>query len=368
MEQYFELEDITLIPSELNEGHPGNKVTFEVVDDMDRGEYAVSLPIFTSPMESIIDKSVIQTYVGAGIRPVLPLTETVEDRLELCKWIFCSFTIGEVQKYFLNNKQMRNVNAQFRLCIDAGNGHDRNLLALCGNLKQIYGAQVILMVGNVGCYEVYTDYSRAGIDYMRVGISSGSLVDRETYGFHYPMGSLLEGLKTYKKTSGIGLPKQVKIVADGGIRCMSDIIKCLALGADYVMIGREFAKIIEAGGIIYKRGKTKSGDKQNDRIDPSLLRGYTGDRAKMDGLVRQYFGNTSVQMRAIRAGYPDVESYLADKPNIKVHDTSWNYVDIEYNMEEWITEFKRCAYYAFMMTGTNKWADFKTKIRYGTTI
>ena len=56
MEQYFELEDITLIPSELNEGHPGNKVTFEVVDDMDRGEYAVSLPIFTSPMESIIDK------------------------------------------------------------------------------------------------------------------------------------------------------------------------------------------------------------------------------------------------------------------------------------------------------------------------
>ena len=39
-----------------------------------------------------------------------------------------------------------------------------------------------------------------------------------------------------------------KIVADGGIRNYSDIIKALALGADYVMVGSLFAQCIESAG------------------------------------------------------------------------------------------------------------------------
>lgn len=70
-------------------------------------------------------------------------------------------------------------------------------------------------------------------------------------GIHYPMGSLLKECNTIKETyknlsaQNVGL-NPTKIIADGGIKGYSDIIKCLALGADYVMCGSVFAKMKES--------------------------------------------------------------------------------------------------------------------------
>ena len=64
------------------------------------------------------------------------------------------------------------------------------------------------------------------------------------YGFHLPMASLLDKIKLYRRTAAIGLPKTVKIIADGGIKRPSDIIKALALGADGVLICRPFVNMI----------------------------------------------------------------------------------------------------------------------------
>ena len=55
-------------------------------------------------------------------------------------------------------------------------------------------------------------------------------------------------------------------------------------------------------------------------------------------------------------------SRLLQNSGLKIHPGR---VDIDSNLEEWITEFKRCAYYAFMMTGVTGWEDFKRVARYG---
>lgn len=63
---------------------------------------------------------------------------------------------------------------------------------------------------------------------------------------HYPMASLIDECNKIKKELQ---PKDcTKIIADGGIRNYSDVIKALALGADYVMIGSLFAKCLESCG------------------------------------------------------------------------------------------------------------------------
>lgn len=67
---------------------------------------------------------------------------------------------------------------------------------------------------------------------------------------NYPMGSLIA--ECYKQKTQLGL--KTKIVADGGMRNYSDIIKALALGADYVMIGSTFNKAIESAGFNYLYG------------------------------------------------------------------------------------------------------------------
>lgn len=364
MEQFYELENVTLLPTTTNSGHLGDKVNFNVIDACDQTGIPESLPIFTSPMEAIIGKENAKVFSDSGIKPVLPLTCELSVRLEYCKWIFCAFSMKEVRDNFLR-RDMRSVPSQFHICIDAGNGHDTGLLNLGHELRKNYGNQVIIMGGNVGCPEIYTDYARAGFDYMRVGMASGSLVDPYEYGFHLPMASLLDKIKLYRRTAAIGLPKTVKIIADGGIKRPSDIIKALALGADYVMIGHEFARVIEAYGPIYKSSKTASGDYNLDEIDPSTVQGLPGHRAKMDGLKRQYHGNTSLEMRVLAGGYKSTDDYIKTAPKFRVKDTSWKWVDIDSNLEEWITEFKRCAYYAFMMTGVTGWEDFKRVARYG---
>ena len=81
------------------------------------------------------------------------------------------------------------------------------------------------------------------IDYVRCGIGAGAgCITSSNTGVHYPMASLINDCYRLKT------PYSPKIIADGGIRNYSDVIKALALGADYVMIGSLFAQCEESAG------------------------------------------------------------------------------------------------------------------------
>lgn len=72
-------------------------------------------------------------------------------------------------------------------------------------------------------------------------------------GVGFPMGSLIQ--ECYMASTALNNP--AKIVADGGMQNYSDIIKALALGADYVMIGNIFNKAMESSGDNYLFKKIK---------------------------------------------------------------------------------------------------------------
>lgn len=359
METLYELRDIALIPTIKNTGHVSDGI-YSVIDKDDSTE---SYPIFTSPMEAIVGKESVKSYIDNGIRPILPLTEPLNLRLEWCQWIFCAFTLSEVKQHFLIQDK-RGSRSQYHLCLDSGNGHDVEVLETGKKLKQLYSNQVLVMGGNIGVPEAYVEYCKAGFDYVRVGMSSGSLVNRYKYGFHYPMASLLMGIKNIKSSTAVGLPKLTKIIADGGIGQASDVLKAIALGADYVMIGREFARVLEAQGLIYKKSK-KTGTTGWEEVNPDSLSGVDGFKLKLECLRRQYFGNTSEETRTKRAGFASVEDWKRTRPVVRVIDSSWEWINIDCTMSEWVQDFQDCAYYGFMMTGSKTWSDYQKNIRYG---
>ena len=366
MEKSLELSDIVLVPGNLNSGLTGvlGKFDYFITDDQEVTGIPKSFPIFTSPMEAIIGVDNWKIWQDYGIKPILPRTIDLATRLDACGFIFSAFSLQEVKDNFLAIDQ-RGSDRQFHLCIDLGNGHDVSLMEVGQRLKQQYGKQVLLMGGNIANPKTYEVYCSAGFDYVRVGIASGSLVDRDKYGFHYPMASLLGSISSIKKSSK-GRLKDVKVIADGGITCHSDILKSIALGADYVMIGREFAKILEASGTVYKRTVKSDQDIIEEVQDLGNLSSLSTPELLELDLVRQYFGNTTPEMQALRAGYSDVNSWVSseNKPRVKVSDSEWIWITVDKSLKSWVDNFRECINYGFMMSDSKSWKEFKEKILY----
>lgn len=362
MSKLLELSDILLIPAMENNGW-NKKVDYSVVDNLEVTGMSKSLPIFTSPMEAIIGVNNWKVWQDNGIKTILPRTVPLNVRLEACTVIFSAFSIQEVKEYFID-RDMRSNNSQYHITIDSGNGHDTYMFYLGNKLKQMYGNQVILMGGNIANPNTYLQYSSSGFDYVRVGISSGSLVDKDKYGFHYPMASLLGSISQIKKQKG-NTCRNVKVIADGGIKTHSDILKAIAMGADYVMIGRQFAECIEAYGTIYKRTIKSDQDIIEEVQNPESLKNLSDIELKNLDLVRQYFGNTTPEMQALRAGFNDIDSWNKSNPRIRITDSEWIWVNVTTSIVDWVKDFKECAMYGFMMSNSANWIEFKDRVLYG---
>lgn len=364
IESLLELEDITLIPSVTNKGWCKDKIDISVLDESEVTGVSKSLPIFTSPMDSIIDKDNWKVWQDSGIKPIIPRTEDLNTRLDACCFIFSAFSIEEVKQYFLDNDKRGGSN-QYHICIDSGNGHDTNLISIGANLKRLYGKQIILMGGNIGNPGTYLEYAKAGFDYIRIGIASGSLVNQEKFGFHYPMASLLSDIQNLKKGAGIGL-RPVKIIADGGIRSHSDVLKAMALGADYVMIGRQFASLLEAAGTIYRKTKSiETGEEILDEVTGINDIAHPDELEVLD-LIRLYQGNTTLEMQALRYGYSDVHRWKkSNNWKLRLVDSGSEWVKITTNLYQWLEDFKEVVKFGFMMSGASNWKEYKENIKIG---
>ena len=355
MERLLELADITMYPAKLgySSKQVGN-INYAVVDPRDQGKFGTSLPIFTAPMESIVGMGTIEMWTGAGIRPIVPSSVGIKERIEACKFVFSAFSLEETEKYFLSVKQ----SGQVHLCLEHHYGNDPVMFDLASRLRKTYGDNVILMGGSLGNPESYMEYSKSGFDYVRVGIGTGSTVDSEKTGFYYPLGSLLIDVDRTKRHAGVAL-RDVKIIADGGISSQLDIMKAIALGADYVMLGEQFTHLVEAEGQILKKAD-KSGDFIPVSGEEIRKNGSSGIGSIIQGWKRAYYPLTSKYCQARRAGFPNEVEWIKRGGQPKPSDAKWTLVDVDKTLAEWCQEMQIVIQNCFLQTGSGNWKDFKT--------
>ena len=171
------------------------------------------------------------------------------------------------------------------------------------------------MAGNIANPDTYYEYAKAGIDYVRCGIGTSPVcLTSANSSIHYPMASLLQEMvkhkkyimscQKYDKDICIECPyKSIpKIVADGGFNNFDQIIKALAIGADYVMLGKIFAMSEEACG--------------------EIVSNHKGER------VRKYYGMSTKKAQAEISG----EAY-------KTAEGIETLVPIKYNLAGWVDNF-----------------------------
>jgi IMP dehydrogenase/GMP reductase len=226
----------------------------------------LSLPIFTAPMDQVVDIDSAEIYMRNSINAVIPRTVDFENRIKLMlqntdnERCFFAFSLTEAQELFLEipalntpfvlidqlrfNLASELFTGAYRICIDIANGHMKELLDVIKEIKKLYGQRVIIMSGNIANPKTYRKYVEVGCDFVRCSIGSGSrCTTSSNVAIHYGCFSLLKEIWEIKND----MNAKCKIIADGGIKGYGDIQKAL-LYADYVMIGSLFNKAIDSAG------------------------------------------------------------------------------------------------------------------------
>ena len=147
------------------------------------------------------------------------------------------------------------------LCFDSSDGYSEFLKEAAVWVRKRYGATVVLGGGNVVDGEAFTYLvGEADLDFVKVGIGGGSIcITREQKGIGRGQASALMDVVSRRDEHFQKTGTYVPVCSDGGLANDTQIIIALAMGADFVMMGRYFAMTNESptpkvsiGGRLYK--------------------------------------------------------------------------------------------------------------------
>ncbi|MEL7623987.1 MAG: IMP dehydrogenase [Clostridiales bacterium] len=133
------------------------------------------------------------------------------------------------------------------LCIDSSEGHSQWQGETLAWVRENYGDSVKIGAGNVVDREGFLYLVKAGADFIKVGIGGGSIcITREQKGIGRGQATALievaKARQEYYDETGIYVP----ICSDGGIVHDYHMTLALAMGADFLMLGRYFARFDES--------------------------------------------------------------------------------------------------------------------------
>lgn len=289
-----------------------------------------TLPIFTAPMTCVVDDKNYLEFDKNGIIPIIPRTVNFAVRKNLMhQMVWIAVGLDEFAQIIKENKYFSD---EVYICVDLANGHMNSLLTLCKKAKRKFGTMLKLMTGNIANPETYVEYAKIGIDYVRCSIGSGGACSTNTItGVGYNPIDLIKKCKYYKDyVSEVNLFQNnyksiPKIVFDGGCSSIRDIIIALALGADYVMCGKIFAKCEEAAGEVVQKQTFQKNEVLYKEFTPNRI--VTQEKLVLtDG--RMYYGMSTQRAQK-------------EMGNIKLKhaEGTETWVPIEYKLSDWVSRF-----------------------------
>ncbi len=224
-------DDVLLIPQYNNVSR--RLVQTNVADKTEK--LSLGIPLLTANMDTITGHKManwIGDKGGAGVlHRFMTIEENIEEYNKTCRASspFGSKTfvsLGTSEEEYERFTRLYKVGAR-NFCVDVAHGHAGYVGAMTMKMKQDK-QDICIMAGNVATYEGAEYLHLAGADIIKVGIGPGSVcTTRIKTGCGVPQLSAIANC----------VDSRWSVVADGGLRNPGDIVKALAFGADFVMIG-----------------------------------------------------------------------------------------------------------------------------------
>lgn len=294
-------DDVLLVPK-----YSDIKSRSEIDISSNLGKIKLEIPIISSPMDTVTEASMAVALCKVGGLGIIHRYNEIEEQAQMVNDALVGgasnigVAVGVTGDYLERAQQMVKEGANI-LCVDVAHGDHYSVKTAIRELRNNVNDSVHIMAGNVATLEGFEHLSIWGADSIRVGVGGGSICStRIQTGHGVPtFSSILECQYSQYDSS---------LIADGGIKSAGDIVKALAAGADFVMLGSLLAGTDESPGHVdidgngekYKiyRGMASKEAQINWKGHYSSFEGVSG-RVKYRGKVKDIIEDLA---RNIRSG------------------------------------------------------------------
>jgi IMP dehydrogenase len=250
---YLSFDDVLLIPqySEIE-----SRSMLKTDNELDKN-ITLELPIISSPMDTVTEHGMAYAMHKSGGLGIIHRYNSIKEQAGIVGHMkdesggvgAIGAAIGVTGDYQERAHELVKAGANV-LCVDVAHGHHSMMRDALKHLKEKHGDNVHIMAGNVATGQGSLDLASWGADSIRVGIGGGSICSTRLVSGHG-----VPTLQSVVDCVSAGCP--VPIIADGGIKTSGDVVKALAAGADFVMLGSMLAGTTQSPGEVFDSGSKK---------------------------------------------------------------------------------------------------------------
>ena len=239
-------DDVTLVPKY-------SKILPSEVDTSIKltNNLKLKIPLISSAMDTVTESKMAIAVAEAGgigvIHRNLEIKKQIEEIRKVKKQkLLVGAAVGAGPKELKRAKEILDEGVNL-IVVDTAHGHTKKVSEIIKYIKKIKDKKIALCAGNIATPEAAKFLLKLGVDIIKVGIGPGSIcTTRLVAGIGVPQLSAILSVRKGIKN------KNIKIIADGGVKYSGDLAKAFAAEADAVMIGSLFAGTNEAPGKIIK--------------------------------------------------------------------------------------------------------------------
>ena len=253
-ETHITFDDVLLVP-QYSDIKSRSEVTLS--SEISEG-LKLRMPIISAPMDTVCESAMASKMAEFGGLGIIHRYNTIEKQSTLVNASsnggqkMVGAAIGITGDYIERASALVEAGVSV-LCMDVAHGDHVLMHTAAHNIVDKFGHKVHVMAGNIATYTGALALGHVGVNSVRVGIGGGSICStRIQTGHGMPtLASVIDCVRAKEQFPDL------KIIADGGIKTSGDMVKALAAGADFVMVGSLLAGTTEAPGeLVYKDGES----------------------------------------------------------------------------------------------------------------
>ena len=272
-------------------------------------------PIVSSPMSTVTEAYMTNAINSCGGLGIIHRYNTIDHQVKLLSYvnsdIYKSAAIGASGDYKERLARLVEVGLKI-VCIDVAHGDHILVQNAVEHIKANY-PELFIIAGNIATAEAYQRLSSWGVDAVRASVGSGSIcTTRIQTGHGMPtLNALIDCASKREELQKLG-KNSAYIIADGGIKNTGDIVKCLAVGADLVMLGSMLSGTRETPGkIIFDKETGKKSKRYNGMASKAAQKAWKGSYSSIEGVASyvQYKGTVNKVITEITSNIRSGMSY-----------------------------------------------------------